>query len=184
MSCLKPSNTGMFFPIVDTCLFFECLTSCRVASWVLSSRCRRFCRQWCQFSPRPLCSSRTAKEALFEWEGETGLCTSLWSWGCAVWQRCCLCRPRWQPWLPGSGKKCSLLDYPLWIFPYHISCWYSPYWSSFLLVQVYDKTTDYKGVFFLLYQEKIKILSFILFRFEVCSCWYYCWHGACQHSAS
>lgn len=68
----------------------ECL-----ASWVLSSRRRRFCCQRCQFSPRPLCSSGTAKEALFEWEGEAGLCAAFWSWGCAVWQGCCLCRPRW-----------------------------------------------------------------------------------------
>lgn len=71
----------------------------------LSSRCRRLCSEWRQFSSRPLCPSWTTEEALFKWKGEVGLCTSLWSrWG-AVWQRRCLCRPWWQPWLPGIGEK-------------------------------------------------------------------------------
>lgn len=77
----------------------------KAISLCLFSRCRRFCCKWCQFPPRPLCTSWTTKEALFKWEGEVGVCTSLWSWWCAVWQRRCLCRPWGQPWLPGIGER-------------------------------------------------------------------------------
>lgn len=122
-------------------LVCECL-----ASWVLSSRRRRFCCQRCQFSPRPLCSSGTAKEALFEWEGEAGLCAALWSWGCAVWQGCCLCRPRWEPWLSGNGKKESLLNYCLQIFvKYCVHLLVIK--AFFLLIQAMIKRIDYKRCF-------------------------------------